>query len=82
MFWYFCIGFIHFMLKGKSLPDCTNSFSCNDCEKNDKITLKYFQDLKRWKKLYCVICCKYRKVEKPKISCFLERTLVLSIICT
>ena len=40
---YFCIGFTAFMLKGKSLLDCTNLFSPNDYEKNDKITSKYFQ---------------------------------------
>ena len=34
------------------------------------------------KKLYCVICGKYRKFEKPKISYLLEKTLVLSIICS
>ena len=31
------------------------------------------------KKLYSVICGKYRKFEKPKISYLLEETLVLSI---
>ena len=30
-------------------------------------------------KLYCAICSKYRKFEKPKISYFLEKTLVLSV---
>ena len=40
---YFCIGFIDFMLKGKSLVDYTNLFSPNDYEKNDKITRKCFQ---------------------------------------
>ena len=39
---YFCIGFIDFMLKGKSLLVYTNLFSPNDYEKNDKIILKYF----------------------------------------
>ena len=34
------------------------------------------------KKLYCVTCSKYRKFEKPKISYLLEKTLVLSIICS
>ena len=34
------------------------------------------------KKLYCVICASYRKFEKPKISYLLEKTLVLSIICS
>ena len=40
---YFCIGFINFMLKGKSLLGYTNLFSPNDYEKNDKMILKYFQ---------------------------------------
>ena len=34
------------------------------------------------KKLYCIICCRYRKFEKSKISYLLEKTLVLSIICS
>ena len=34
------------------------------------------------KKLYCVICGKYKKLKKPKISCLLEKTLVLPIICS
>ena len=40
---YFCIGFVDFMLKGKSLLDDRNLFSPNDYVKNDKIILKYFQ---------------------------------------
>ena len=40
---YFCIGFINFMLKRKSLLDYTNLFYPNEYEKNDKIILKYFQ---------------------------------------
>ena len=39
---YFCIGFIDFMLKGKSLTDYTNLFSPNDFKKNDNRILKYF----------------------------------------
>ena len=34
------------------------------------------------KKLYCVICGKYGKFEKPEVSYLLEKTLVLSIICS
>ena len=45
--WYFCNEFIDFMLKGKSLLDYTNLFSPNAYEKNDKIILKHFQQLKR-----------------------------------
>ena len=40
---YFCIGFIDFMLKGKSLLDYTNIFSPKNYKKSDKIILKYFQ---------------------------------------
>ena len=46
---YFCIGFIDFMLKGKSSLECRNLFSLNDYKKNDKIILKYFHKLKRLK---------------------------------
>ena len=40
---FFCIGFVDFMLKGKSLLYYTHLFSPNDYEKNDKTILKYFQ---------------------------------------
>ena len=32
--------------------------------------------------LFCVICSKYRKLEKHKISYLLVKTLLLSIICS
>ena len=34
---YFCIGFIDFMLKGKTLTEFTNLFSPNNFKKNDHI---------------------------------------------
>ena len=34
------------------------------------------------KNFNCIICGKYRKFEKPKISYLLQKTLVLSIICS
>ena len=34
------------------------------------------------RKLCWVICTKYRKLERPKLSYLLEKTLVLSIICS
>ena len=40
---YFFIGFIDFMLKGKSLLEYTNLFSHNEYKRNDRIILKYFQ---------------------------------------
>ena len=39
---YFCIGFIDFMLAGKTLTDFTNLFSPNHFKINDDINLNYF----------------------------------------
>ena len=39
---YFCIGFIDFMLKGKTLTENTNLFSPNNFKKNDETILNYF----------------------------------------
>ena len=41
---YFYIGFIDFMLAGKTLTDFTNLFSPNNFKKNDDIILKHFYD--------------------------------------
>ena len=41
---YFNIGFINFMLKGKSLTKCTNLFSPNDVKKNDDTISNYFMN--------------------------------------
>ena len=40
---YFCIGFIDFMLNGKSLFDYTIYFLLMIMIKNDRIIFKYFQ---------------------------------------
>ena len=40
---YFCIGFIDFMLKGKTLIEYTNLFSPNNFKENDDIILNYFK---------------------------------------
>ena len=34
------------------------------------------------KKIYCIICGKYRKFEKPKVTYISKKTTVLSIICS
>ena len=39
---YFCIGFIDFMLAGKTLTEFTNLFSPNNFKRNDDIILNYF----------------------------------------
>ena len=41
---YFCIGFIDFMLAGKTLTGYTNLFSPYDFYKNDQIIFSYFKD--------------------------------------
>ena len=41
---YFSIGFLDFMLAGKTLTDYTNLFSPYDFEKSDRIILSYFKD--------------------------------------
>ena len=42
---YFCIGYIDFMLAGKTnLIYYTNLFSPHDFKKNDQIILSYFKD--------------------------------------
>ena len=63
---YFCIGFIDFMLKGKSLQDYTNLFSANNYEKNIKIILKYFQQLKRWKHNIALFAVSIEKLKNLK----------------
>ena len=40
---YFCIEFINYMLKGKTLLDYTNLFSPNDFKKNDRIIKRIFK---------------------------------------
>ena len=39
---YFCIGFIDFMLAGKTLTEYTNPFIPNNFTKNDDSVLNYF----------------------------------------
>ena len=40
----FCIGFVDFMLAGKTLTDYTSLFSPHDFKKNESIILSYFND--------------------------------------
>ena len=41
---YFCIGFIDFMFKGKTLTEYKNLFSSNYFKKNGNIILSYFKN--------------------------------------
>ena len=44
MYGYFCIEFINYMLKGKTLLDYTNLFSPNDFKKNDRVIKRIFKN--------------------------------------
>ena len=41
---YFCIGFIDFILAGKTLTEYTNLFSPNNFKKSDDVILKFFMN--------------------------------------
>ena len=41
---YFCIEFINYMLKGKTVLDYTNLFSPNDFKKNDQVIKRIFKN--------------------------------------
>ena len=41
---YFCIEFINYMLKGKTLLDYTNLFFLNDFKKNDRVIKRIFKN--------------------------------------
>ena len=41
---YFCIEFINYMLKGKTLLDYTNLFSPNDFKKNGQVIKRIFKN--------------------------------------
>ena len=41
---YFCIEFINYALKGKTLLDYTNFFSPNDFKKNDQVIKRIFKN--------------------------------------
>ena len=69
------------MLKGRSFLDYTNLFSPNDYEKDDKIILKYFWQLKRWKIYIVLFVASIENLKNLKYTSY-KKTLVLSIICS
>ena len=69
---YFCIGFIDFMLKGKSLLEYTILFSRNDYEKNDRTTLKYFQWNLNKLKCTAMFAINIKNLENLKYHIFLQ----------
>ena len=46
---YFCIGFVDFMLAGRTLTDFTSLFSPSNFKKNNNIILNYFMtNVSKW----------------------------------
>ena len=76
----FCIGFVDFILKGKSLLQYTNFFSAIDYEKNGNIILTYFET--KLNKLKCILMfvISTEKLRKTKISYIFKKTLSLFIV--
>ena len=75
---YFCIGFIDFMLKCKSLLEDTILFSPNEYEISGKIILKYLQKILKKvpiKKNYCIVCSKYKKFNNAKLPYIFEKNV-------
>ena len=70
---YFCIGFIGFMLKGKSLLEYTNLFSPKEFKKNKKIILKYFQQNLNKLKCIVVFAMNIENFKKLKYHTFLKK---------
>ena len=73
MWGYFCIGFIGFMLKGKSLLEYTNLFSPKEFKKNKKIILKYFQQNLNKLKCIVVFAMNIENFKKLKYYTFLKK---------
>ena len=75
---YFCIGFINFMLKDKSLLDYTNFFSPYEYKKNDKVILKYFQENLNMLKCIVMFVINIQNLKILNYPIFFKNTLSLS----
>ena len=76
---YFFVGYIDFMLKGKSLSEYTNLFSPNESKKNEKIVLTYFQQ--NLNKLKCIVmfAINTENLKKLEYHIFLKKHQVLPL---
>ena len=74
---YFCIEFINYMLKGKTLLDYTNLFSPNDFKKNDRVIKRIFKN----EYYYRIITCDCKVLLMIKIiTCAHNILLMIKII--
>ena len=78
---YFCIGFIDFMLKGKSLLEYANLFSSNEYKKNNKVILKYFQQNLNKLKRIVMFAINIENLKKLKYYIFKKKNNIKSFCC-
>ena len=76
---YFCIEFTYFMLKGKILLDYKNLFSPKEYGKNDKIILKHFQQLNRWKIYIALFLISIENLRILKLSYIFQKKVLSSM---
>ena len=81
---YFCIGFIDFMLPGKTLVDFTSLFSSYDFENNDNIILNYFKDEWNWQNKFNwsnkIQTKAKKKVKKSKKKVYVKNDIMIFVI--
>ena len=70
---YVCIGFIDFMLKGKSLLEYANLFSPNEYKMTDKIILIFFQQYLNKLKCIVMFAIKIENLKKLKYNMLLKK---------
>ena len=68
----FCIGFIDFMLKSRSLLEYTNLFPSNECEKNEKIIIIDKKNDKNDKKSFVLFVINVENLKTLKYHIFLK----------
>ena len=83
---YFCIRFIDFMLKGKSLLEYKNLFSPNEIKKEWQNNIKTFSieskyKMMKWWKSIVMLPINIENLKTVKYHIFLKKTLGLSIVC-
>ena len=73
MLGYFCIGFIYFMLKRKSLLEYTNLFCPHEYKNNDKEIIKCFQQNLNKLNSIAMFTTNKENLKKTKISHILKK---------
>ena len=68
MFGYFCIGFIDYMFKGKSLTDYTNLFSPDNFKKNDDIIKLFSKQTLKMVEIKSIESVEHNFIDTPNLN--------------